>query len=60
MSMTEERVRELLESALCEDDEGLYSCGWYLAWSKGNDDASLDGSFTADELEAIAYWMRRK
>lgn len=31
----------------------------YLNWHPTHDDgAGLDGRFTADELEAIAWWMR--
>jgi hypothetical protein len=31
-----------------------------MCWNKGEEVAVLDGEFTADELEAIAYWMRDK
>lgn len=60
--MTEQRAREILGEAVLSD--GLYGgSGEYLSWpSKGNDHegATLDGRFTADELEAIAWWMRNK
>lgn len=32
--------------------------GWYLFVEAENIKATLDGKFTADELEAIAAWMR--
>ena len=32
--------------------------GWYLSVLRGQETAVLDGRFTADELEAIAFWMR--
>ena len=38
---------------------GLYSFKEYLRWDIGNKKATLDGKFTADELEAIAWWMRK-
>ena len=36
----------------------LSNLGWYLDVAAGDDEACLDGSFSADELEAIAVWMR--
>lgn len=36
----------------------LYSGGWYLSVDTGDETATLDGEFTADDLEAIASWMR--
>lgn len=36
----------------------LSSVGWYLFVEAGKREATLDGEFTADELEAIAAWMR--
>lgn len=36
----------------------LYCLGRYLAWAPGDAEATLDAQFTADELEAIAWWMR--
>lgn len=39
---------------------GLYSLKKeYLRWSIGDKKATLDGNFTADELEATAWWMRK-
>lgn len=39
-------------------DGNLYSLNWYLSYNKGAKDACLDGAFTADDLEAIAWWIR--
>ena len=39
------------------NDRVLFSLGWYLSVGAG-EKATLDGGFTADELEAIAVWMR--
>ena len=36
---------------------GLYNLGWYLAWTPGDKNATLDGDFTADELRSIAAYM---
>lgn len=57
--MNEEQARKILGDAI-EGDNGLYSCGWYLAWSPHENTACLDGDFTAEDLEAIAWWMRNK
>jgi hypothetical protein len=45
---------------LFKEDGCLFSLGWYLSWDIGDDKATLDGEFSADELEAIAWWMRNK
>ena len=39
---------------------GLYKLGWYLCWNPKDERARLDGLFSADELEAVAWWMRNK
>jgi hypothetical protein len=67
--MDEQRARELLEPIFMF---GLYgdhlsyvhepSDEVYFAWSTNEAEArfSDDISFTADQLEAIAWWMRNK
>lgn len=57
-AMTEERAREILGKYI-QEDGGIYSLGHYMAWTPGDDDACLDCRFSADELEAISFWMRR-
>ncbi len=42
-----------------QPDGGLYDLGWYLSWNVGDDTATLDGIFSADDLEAIAAHMRQ-
>ncbi len=37
----------------------LHCLGRYLNFHPGDDTATLDADFTADELEAIAWWMRQ-
>jgi hypothetical protein len=54
--MDENEARKILDKAV--EDRGLYDAAWYLNWNMGRPDATLDGRFTADELEAIAWWMR--
>jgi hypothetical protein len=49
----EEAVAKCIQS-----DGGLFNLGWYLSYKPGNDEAVLDGRFTADELVAIAAYMR--
>lgn len=56
--MNEERAREILGDAIYP--KGLGVAGEYLEWEYGDDEACLDGHFTVDELEAIAWWMRNK
>lgn len=54
--MDKEHAQRVLEDSI--DEKGLYNLGWYLAWRKGDHEATLDGSFTAEDLEAIAWVMR--
>ena len=56
--MNEQRAREILGDAI-EEESGLLCQPKKLVWI-GGDAAILTGGFTADELEAIAFWMRRK
>jgi hypothetical protein len=43
-----------------QPDGGLYDAGTFIAWKCGDRRATLDGEFTADELAAIAAYMRRQ
>ena len=55
--MTEERAREILGDAIW--DMGLeLDAENFVAWANCNSRAYLEGDFTPDELEAIAFWMR--
>lgn len=56
----EKRMRDLLQGAI-RHDGGLYNLGppWYLYYGPYDRHATLDGAFTADELDAIAQWMRQ-
>lgn len=55
--MTEERAREILGDAI-KPDGGLLQVYEFFYWRPGKK-ATLDGRFTADELEAIVFWMRK-
>lgn len=57
--MDEAKAREILKAAICPDG-ALHGARWYLDWATDCAEAALDGGFTADELEAIAWWMRNK
>jgi hypothetical protein len=60
--MDERRAREVLGSAI-ENDDMVCSLGTHVldyCNYKGMGTAGLDGNFTADQLEAIAWWMRNK
>jgi hypothetical protein len=57
MNMNEERAREILKDHIRTNGE-LGSDERYVSWGLGNQTVTLDDYFTADELEAIAWWMR--
>lgn len=58
--MNEAKIKKILKDVKFEEDGGLSSDLKYLSWDVGQIEATLDGDFTADELEAIAWWMRHK
>lgn len=58
--MDEKKVREILDKVIFRADNGLYDLSPYLLWITNEKIARLDGNFTPDELEAIAWWMRNK
>lgn len=55
--MDKEKAREILGSSIWPDGN-LHGDRDYLDWKAGDNTACLDGHFGADELEAIAWWMR--
>lgn len=55
--MTFDEAKVVLEGIISPKDGGLYDLGWYIAWTPGRKDATLDGVFTAKELRAIAVYM---
>lgn len=56
--MTLDRAKVILKNAIAPDG-GLTNLCWYIGWTPGYLNATLDGSFSADELEAIAVYMRQ-
>lgn len=54
--MTYDQAKEHLKGTIVED--GLYSLSWYVKFYKGSPDITLDGEFTAEDLEALACYMR--
>jgi len=52
-----EDAKEHLKDVVSKDG-GLYSLGWYLGWNPREKFATLDGQFTAEDLFAIAIYMR--
>ncbi len=51
---------EELHPDMIEEDGSIFCIGWYLGWNVNEEHATLDGEFNADDLEAIADYMRRK
>lgn len=45
-------------SQAVQKDGGLHDLGWYLCWTPDEHTATLDGTFTAEELMAIALYMK--
>ena len=42
-----------------QSDNSLYSLDWYVRWDDDMSAVILDGEFEAEDLEAIAWWMKR-
>lgn len=60
--MDEQRVREIL--GIPEDSDHLND-GRKVDWIRwpnhgDRDEVALDGNFSAEQLEAIAWWMKNK
>jgi len=46
--------------SIIQDNGNLDSLEWHFSWAFGDEEANLDGPFTAEVLEAIACWMKSK
>jgi hypothetical protein len=57
--MNEQRAREILDGAI-QSNNALITVGDVIEYYPINSTAQLSGDFNADELEAIAWWMRNK
>lgn len=55
--MTLDEARKILGADI-RPDNSIINEGAYIKWPAGDPRANLDGDFTAEELEAIATWMR--
>lgn len=57
--MTYEEAKEHLKDEI-QPNGRLYSLGWYCSWDPqhGRDYVTLDGEFTAKDLEAIAVYIK--
>jgi hypothetical protein len=56
--MNKQEATEILgKDVICEDG-GLHDPLNYLGWNTYDNYATLDGEFTAEKLEAIAWWMK--
>lgn len=59
--MNEQKATEILtELNLINGDDGLDSnrgSESYVDWGKGQEVICLDGNFSAEDLQAIAWWM---
>lgn len=55
--MTFAEAKEHLKDVISPDG-CLYSLGWYLWWGRVSPKATLDGEFSADDLMAIATYMK--
>lgn len=59
--MDEKTARKILGEAVNDHNNDLGSFERvYLDWDVENETACLDGHFTVDQLEAIAWWIRYK
>jgi len=63
-SMDEAKARKILGDAVQEDDslggEAPFRFGIYRQWTGGSITLGDVEDLTADELEAIAWWIRNK
>lgn len=58
-ALNQERAREILRASIKESG-ALYNPGEFLAWDPGDKNAVLDGQFSAEYLEAVAWWMKHQ
>jgi hypothetical protein len=54
----EDAEKHLTKMGAVSEDGGLYNLGWYLGWSPGDDEVTLDGKFTVKDLLAIATYIQ--
>ena len=57
--MDEKTARRILGDRI-QPNNNLYDGVYYVAWNPSHTKVTLDDEFSADELEAIVWWMRNK
>ena len=59
--MDEATAIKILDLEFDENNVGRILRGTtdYLRWMPGDETVEIDGHFTADQLEAVAWWMRK-
>ncbi len=57
--MTIDQAKIILNEFIQEDGD-LFSGSKYISWSLGENEVTLDDSFTIEELEAIVVYIRDK
>jgi len=56
--MNETRAREILEDDILPDGSLSSGSNCHFEWEVGSERIVIDGSLAAEELEALAWWMR--
>ena len=59
--MTRTKAESILGYAIRADgslDSSLDSSSPYIDWNRNTNQVDLDGMFEAEQLEAIAWWMK--
>lgn len=57
--MNEQKAREILGNRI-QPNNDLYDGSEWVDWQTSSPSIQLDSAFSADELEAMAWWMRNK
>lgn len=57
--MNEEKVKKILRDYITEKGGLHLNDGNWTDWY-GTDEVTLDGTYDAETLEAIAWWMKNK
>ncbi len=55
--MDREKASKIL-GEMIQPDGSLNDLFTYISWNVGDKNVSIDSAFNAEELEAIAWWIR--
>lgn len=58
--MNEEKARELLKEYIQPNNDLMPRGEEFTRWYTDEENPIIDGCFSPDELEAIAWWVRNK